>query len=146
MGTEWGANQLLLEIVLLNQSLACHKWGSQVSQLWSVYHQLIKSGICAPISLIPLSTSDIHPQCVMPRFSASCPPWTCGLGAVVFAGVYMVDLGGFSVVMDQPQLLYCLPVASKPGWMATFTALCHSLRRKTGSLWIFWTCVYPVFL
>lgn len=51
----------------------------------------------------------------MPRFSASCPQWTYCLGAVGFAGVYMVDLGGFSVVMDQPQLLCCLP-ASLAEW------------------------------
>ena len=77
----------------------------QKSSLCTVWYQHIKSSIYAPISLIPSSTSDVHPQPITPRSSASCPRWSCCPGAVAFARVCVVDLRGFSAVMAQPQLL-----------------------------------------
>lgn len=107
MGTEWGANQGLLKIMLFNQSLGLPQGRlSNVTALQCVVPtpQIWHLGIHFPNS--PLHFW--YPFSCHAKVSASCPPWTCCLGAVELAGVYMVDLAAFSVVMDQPQLLCCL--------------------------------------
>lgn len=93
---------MLLKIVLLNQSLGLPQVRfSSVTALQCIVPARQIQHLCTHFPNSPYA-SGVHPQYVMPSFSASCPPWTCCFGAVGFAEVYMVDLGGFSVVMDQP--------------------------------------------